>query len=430
MPVSAFVSEFEWQASNAYRYYPFVDPADEDGRELRGLIVDALVTSPSAEVRLTELKRDGDEWLIGLEGTDPDWTRQTTMWARPYGPWTILTGDGARLVLRTEAIDGDEYAVGDARFVPHVLQTEPLRVTSVKVNGQKLSGPVELLAGYNIDFGIGTRGSGVRTSVPVTLNVRPGAGLGLEPCPATICDSPIKTINHIGPNANGDFALEGVDCYNIVPDLARSGLEDGLAMADGRLRMLSSCSPCCDCSDYGFVYGEVLGALLDRAKLLAERHADLRRRYQELVAELDRIAACRSTPTIELVATGMYGRTVSVAMGFKNNSDAPWPSAAEWVEVAIAPAARARLVQGSAQLHDGGAGRTLQYEYAAGDPLFRFRLPPVPCCSTWWASFDLVWHGIGSFVSFVIASSGELDGVTYNLNATGATKAPVNRDRS
>lgn len=428
--MSSFVSEFEWQASNAYRFYPFADRSEAGGADLRGVIVDALVVSPSTRVELTHITRVGGAWAASLHGEEPEWNADTPLAESLYGPWTVLTGDGLRLLLKTEAIppevlDGTDVA--NAWFVPHVLQAEPFRLTALTVAGTRLTGAVEIECGYNIDLAAGATAGSVRTSVPVTVAAGAGLGRGLVPCGDADCPRPVRTINKTGPNAAGNYNIEGLDCYNAAAELIESGLNDGVLLTDGVLRLTNACSPCCDCSDYDVVYGEVLGGLVERARTLAERNAALRRGYAKLVADYDRVVACRSRPEVELTLTGMYGRTAAAAMGFRNNSAAPWPAAEEWVEIAVAPAS-ARLVAGSARLYDGAADSIITYEYENG--LFRFLLRPVPCCEVRWVAFDLVWDGVGGFVPAQIASSGEIDGIAYDLTAQSATRMPVNRDRT
>jgi hypothetical protein len=426
--MTRLVSEFEWRASARYAFYPFADRPEAAGEDLSGLFADACVSGPSARIALTRLLQiDATTWEIKLNGEEPEWEATTVAYGRPYAPWVILLGDGVRLLCLAERL-ASLPVVENAWFVPHVLQVEPLRLTGIRVGGERLAGRVALVPGYNLDVRTAAGSGAVRTGARVSLGVEPGAGAGLEPCPPGDCRAPVRRLNGVSPNANGNLALEGADCYNATPVLGRTG--DGAAayLAGNALRLTNSCSPCCDCSDYGYLYGEVLGSLLDRARGLAVRHAELRERYARMLEEHERIAACRAVPSVELKVTGMYNRTAAVALGFHNNSAAPWPAAPAQLAATVDPAAGCRLVAGSAVRHDGSDSRLVAHSFADG--VFSFTLPPIPCCSTHWIAFHVTWDGTGGFVAFAVASSGTVDGVAYAAAASGSTRPPANRRRS
>jgi hypothetical protein len=229
----------------------------------------------------------------------------------------------------------------------------------------------------------------------------------------------VLTVDGTGPNARGDFTVSGADCYNAVPRLERVG--EGMVVEDaGALRLTNSCSPCCDCSDYGLVYAETLGRLLARAKGLARRHAELRRRYAEYVAEFEKASACRARPTVSLQVTGMYERTAAVVLGFRNNSDAPWPAAPATVAVAVAPGEGTALAPGSVTLYDGQDVLPVSHSFAGG--VFAGTLLPIPCCATRWITCTVVWPAGDGVVDYAVSSSGDIDGVPYAVEARGATR--------
>ena len=429
--MSDYVAEFEWLASNRFIFYPFAARAVTTAQQdICTAVVDALIVIPEGwGVPAAKFLTPGvSTWDITLEDTQSGATLTETMSVTPYGPWDILASDHARLLLHREEAAAVNWAdeLVDAVFVPHTLQKSVSQVDSIVVHGDKLTGDITLRAGYNTALdpqALVTRET-MRPRKPVRLSFPAGAGEGRVPCDEICGDPMLASINTETPNAMGDIALDGVDCYSVDAELDDGGAQ-GTLLVPGRLNISNSCSPCCDCADYGYVYGEVLGKLLERAKLASAETMRLRAEYEKTLEEYNRVVICRMKPTVEMQVTGMYGRTGSVAVGFRNNSEAPWPMAPTKVSVKVDPAGK--LVKGSAVQYDGSESEAISGTF--DDGVFTFTLNPIPCCSMRWVSFNVVWNGIGGIVIFNATAKGTIEDVTFDLIQQGSSLPPVNRDR-
>lgn len=134
------------------------------------------------------------------------------------------------------------FDLAGARLESTVVRPNLRGVSSiVLVNGSDtsdpLSGDIELIAGQNIrltpiDDGLG--------NPQIRIDAIQGEGLN-QGCDCSgelpASGEPIRTINGIAPDANGNFNLQGDDCLNLA------AIENGLQITD-------SCSQaCCGCTE-------------------------------------------------------------------------------------------------------------------------------------------------------------------------------------
>jgi hypothetical protein len=159
-------------------------------------------------------------------------------------PFDDLTG---KVVIgRVDTLQGQptglfEFDISGSRIEPQAIRPMIKAISSLRVvpaigqGGSRLYGDIELVAGTNIQL------STVSTADETQIIISAIEGEGtVEPC---ICEGDaanipcIKTINGIGPTADGNFNFIGDDC------LTFSGIENGLTLTD------SCCAPCCGCEE-------------------------------------------------------------------------------------------------------------------------------------------------------------------------------------
>lgn len=130
--------------------------------------------------------------------------------------------------------------------VPSRTAINRLVFTDEKSNSLSFTGSVNILARNNLRF----RKNGS------TIILDAGDGLGLnKDCGATL--APITTINNVGPDANGNFSLLGLDCaqFSSVSD------PPGLSLDD------SCCKPCMGCEEIGQLTERAMQVEADLLKL-------------------------------------------------------------------------------------------------------------------------------------------------------------------
>lgn len=432
------VTQFEWLSDGMWTDFPFAGTAtDANDKPLTEVVVDAYITvhkAPFAYLSLVELAPEGTTWKIVLEDDAGNSYLLSSAPAIERGPWTIISGESrecsARILLLSSSVSSIAWTAGlirNGRLVPHATGSAPESVTSITAEGVTLSGEVVLRAGHNVALtpATATTTATGRLVTPVTLAATAGAGEGPAPCTDPACKTPLLTINNVSPNANGNFTIEGDDCYACDPKL-EEGLS-GLLTAAGRALLTNSCSPCCDCSDYEYMYDEVLRPLATRLNQVATGLEEERERYLEVYQRYLAIVACKTVPSMELKTTGMYNRSASVALGISNSTDSGWPDVTGEVKVKITPAPR--LAPGTVELHGHPAGSLIGHSFDEGAGEMTLRVTPVPCCTTVWATFEVIWDGTGGFIDYQVSSSGILGGLSYSLSARDTTLLPVNRRR-
>lgn len=323
---------FNYLDANSRVDFPLVGRAATPAG-LYELLVDAYVIHNSGiqqNVQITNLDPAGD-----LELRFADATLLATLTAaddfqsRTWGEWTLLqwqrqtvTVDDltdeeivAKLVLRTSKLADFVFpmapvgatlqpslVVNRIDRVRRFLLARPNTVLPMPPGYHDPAAPdvidaeVRLDAGYNMRIDVATEdipGGLQLPAVPetrpktrLTFHAIPGAGLGLyNPCGVP---EGIKTINGVGPDAAGNFAIEALDCYWVERPLSgakappvKPGTDYRAAVVPNTLQIHNNCKACCSCGDYGNAYRELVAAW-DRAKRVAARIEHSRERYNTL----------------------------------------------------------------------------------------------------------------------------------------------------
>lgn len=143
-----------------------------------------------------------------------------------------------------------------------------------------VTGRILLVDGYNSQFTTEDLGN---DTTSITLDLSPGAGLGVYPCAA---QTPVVTKGPMGltPDDAGNIRLVGGDdqCYSIIPN---PGNPDGFLIT-------SSCVACCSCEDYANVT-TALRISLNKASLALKKLNAGRTIYQDGVKEFNKPIADR-----------------------------------------------------------------------------------------------------------------------------------------
>lgn len=142
-------------------------------------------------------------------------------------------------------------------------------------------------AGFQAD--VDEAGSAARPETTLLLAMPPGGGIGkylrCEP------QGFLRTINGLGPDAQGNFHLNPKDCYWLerplltVPVVGGEQVDQEATVHPNRLQLRSACEACCSCEAYVDVYEtlEELWALAGGASAriyqMLEEYKDLRIEY-------------------------------------------------------------------------------------------------------------------------------------------------------
>lgn len=96
--------------------------------------------------------------------------------------------------------------------------------------GNRKTGHVQLVAGYNIDLDVDP------TAGTITISAVPGAGEGTLPCD----EAPeLPRGPALVPDKDGNVEIESTDCYDVTTN-----------KMTGTITIHHLCDPCCDCEDY------------------------------------------------------------------------------------------------------------------------------------------------------------------------------------
>lgn len=266
----------QWLNENLNRSYPFREDAslaDTTGGFTipNWLLVDALFVIPFGSVveayaylsRMTVAGRYltlyFDIWFAsqieGSESKSVGYVIIDTESAQKYGVYTLGQPDDyyEESVCRITVGDLSEISTyvsdGDYVFLPANSQMEQrifrpelrgvraLRIVSGSDVSQSMRGNINLVAGTNVRLD-----ADVATNT-ITFNAISGAGMQAE-CD---CDSsfpvkpPIRSINGVGPDANGNLVLQAGECMEVVPQ-------------DNTILVRDTCSaPCCGCSELDLI---------------------------------------------------------------------------------------------------------------------------------------------------------------------------------
>ena len=210
-----------------------------------------------------------------------------------------------------------------------VSEIWPSQVTSLVVNGTKLTGAVTFRGGYNFSNTLSstTITNGLARVNSVFISAEAGAGEGQVPgCPEQAADLPIRRINQIGPDDSGSFVFSGTDCMwlNRTGSTAVAGGTRTITFDDSTaINITNNCLPCCSCDDFMNTYRGVR-RIYEKFKALGLRADAVRNKHQENVDRWIVQKECREAAPIKL-ATIPYrindDSCVKVSMGVCNTYD-------------------------------------------------------------------------------------------------------------
>ena len=344
-----FKSDFEWLTSNTRVAYPFtekISPLNVGESDFSDLTVDAYVLTTISTQQNIKLSYLEDPTAVSPKVTikfaddtiafDSDTAGGSTVNFKTsiFGEWTVLewtnTAYGvARLLLKTDAISDYAWPVApvNAFLVAFTTQPASSKVKTVSKGTFVFDGDIELVSGFNVDL-VETDNPEFVDSTPqrgrkfVRIDTSEGLGLGnyLDCDPA---DPPVVTINGIGPDSNGNLALNGDDCYRLeIPiDEAAQGALPGPPwhLEDNTLKIYNNCAPCCDCEDYIHVYDDLERTVYARAKAVSDKIYSTRDSFRELVEKVNQEKACREVPTLQVRLVSRPGWTATVQAIIRNN---------------------------------------------------------------------------------------------------------------
>ena len=201
----------------------------------------------------------------------------------------------------------------------------PPQVLSVKVNGQVLTGALEIVRGYNtaVTLSATTVAPGKRRTNRVFVAASPGGGDGLYPG----CEEQpvvIRRINQVGPDPRGNFSLSSGACYWLNRGGPTRRVDDGYALdvnpliANG-LQVHNDCAPCCSCDDFVNTYRGIR-KLYDKFKDLGERSKVVAEVYKANRERWLEAKTCREASPLRIELFPSAGGHVTVAVSLGNTT--------------------------------------------------------------------------------------------------------------
>ena len=162
----------------------------------------------------------------------------------------------------------DSQTLTGAVLDERVCELWPGRITKLIVNGVDIYGDVELEGGYNFTNILSDTDNvyGHARVNSVFVAASPASGLGRPPScgDQTIENLTIKTINQIGPDERGSFALSSDDCMQLRRNgvttstglgAEYSGIDREIVFtAENSIKIVDMCLPCCSCDDFVNTY--------------------------------------------------------------------------------------------------------------------------------------------------------------------------------
>ena len=253
----------DWLNANSQRRYPLHD--DVTAKDTSGsfdlpndLIVDCILPvhpDPSVDpslfhIRTVTIFDTGVTIGLGYNGeaigsgtvNRTGFSRNTTVFIQCTGSFFDTV---AKLVVGSldsvlSAAGSFEFDVAGGRLAPTVVKPDIRGVNALYLqNGDELSDPIQddivLEAGRNAQLVLDNTPADYSR---IVFSFIEGAGTVVDcDCEEGAARDPIKTINGIEPNANGDFVLEDNECQ-------------GLDAITNGLKLVDKCAePCCDCRE-------------------------------------------------------------------------------------------------------------------------------------------------------------------------------------
>lgn len=327
------MGQFEWESSNLHISYPFEQPGI-DG--LNDLVADALVldTVQSFRVFLRSLNiSDWDSEGIAGEFVYADDTNffesEPSVNAYSYGMWTVVVfenqGKQIQLILNNQRTVGYPISIfGKYPFVARVQECDPKAVTSIEVPDEDgypriLVGDVQLVSGYNVQTQQ-QQASGVPdrpNAAAVVMDAVPGAGMGVSPSTCAP-DNVLRSINTVGPDIDGKFVLNGLECYRCVCPSLGSPTPGVFDPIPATLKLCNDCGQCCKCTDYENVY-KAIDRIYKKGSNSGLRLSRTIDDFNDLKNEIGSQKSRREIPKMDLLLRPAPGYIMGVQINLMNN---------------------------------------------------------------------------------------------------------------
>lgn len=292
----------DWLNQNALRNYPLIDGASRvasSGAELpNALIVDLNVPVPLGSVEpgdlfvqrvygfhagvvitLASAKNPGVSLMTATVFID----QHELFKSYPMVGSSALEGATGRITIGSlEALAGASLSLYDFTTVPDntrlvVSATRPLLrgIQGIRVAGQDIvSGVVTFAAGSNVSLGTASNLDGTNT---LYISAQTGSATTTTTDEECGCAStqepdlpPIRSINGVFPDANGNFSLSALDCTEL------RAVSNGIVIND------RCTEPCCGC--------EQLESIRDGLQAVENTYNALQEAAEQLRSRLDNLS--------------------------------------------------------------------------------------------------------------------------------------------
>ena len=289
---SGFLEEAEANGRPFIKKYPYGNPP----------IVDFLISGdiPQGRITLHNVKVEGGLLICDVRINDllvvpsssfpinePPPAVAPYILAGQYKYSSFAASNGQVFVsytIRADALDLTYEPIDVFELLPSCVDSHVGQVSIINQNQVLPSGDLQFLPGYNynLDYDI------EEAPVSCLFSVAPGAGEGLEPCPADVqFEDVLRTFNGVTPGEQGNIEIQpnSADCISV------DGYYEGQA---GIVKLDSHCAPCCRCSDYVDTSDYIKGVALQYHQAVAKLN-ELTLQYNSIAAQVkDRITECAS----------------------------------------------------------------------------------------------------------------------------------------
>jgi len=446
----------EWLSSNLSINYPFQEAVPNpagfetlfaDAYVLHGQAVEKAVEI--ASIKIVTVPLSSSEIRVQfIDGTVIlDTAAGATCEGLEFGDWYVLEWKDFSpfeedniafvkiLVDKTKVstfFTGPTVTPTDAIFTSRVTQKRPSRVNTIKRSGapSAASGDVELVEGYNVAIGIGgssgltafvepilddlRTGGDVRPTTRLIFDAIAGAGRGQFVGCGSV-DRVLRTLNGVGPNEHGDFALDPRDCYWMELPVtgttggSGAGWDQVVSIDENTIKLNNDCEPCCSCQDYVNVY-RFMKRLWRMAQEAAAHVERARQEYNDLVETLKKEKACREGLGLEIKVSSRPDWIVPV-QALVTNNQACNVGPTEVIFEFEGPTS-AIIVPGSAYM-DADYSKHTEVEFTGAYPTIRSVYNDPIVGSRWLRIF---------FEIYVMEGTGRFDGAPMNVKITAKVK--------
>lgn len=287
----------EWQVSNNFNAYPFVEPSGpigSEGRPLSEAIADAsLYVSSEAKTVYLEYLSDPTQAPVSVRFSDgsAEIAAFEDGQLEEYGAWTICRWGKSFLLVETAKVSNFSWPVEtNMELVPHVINRGITGVTKFIADlggGLRFEMPdiLELEEGANLGITV-SDSSRLRQASRVRLSVGVNAGQTTM----VLCDAgnELFRVNGVDP-IDGKISISGADCTFASPVRGEEVSPGVWSLHTGQLKLYDFCRPCCDCDDYVQTYTNLLYPFSVTLEQLANRINELAQRYEEARESINQV---------------------------------------------------------------------------------------------------------------------------------------------